>query len=66
MRCVADAEQPYGYWGGNVPIILVVNDQGGGVIQCSTEDTSPTLRAEAHQHLPVVVIDEDTDREKVL
>lgn len=47
-------------------ILITLNDQGGGSIQCSIADISPTLRAEAHQHLPVVVIDdEDTYGEEI-
>lgn len=46
-----------GTGGNNVPLLLVVNDQGGGVIQTTQKDMSPTLRAEMHQHPPLVVTD---------
>lgn len=58
-----------GTGGGNVPIVLIVNDQGGDSIGWSREETAPTLRAESHQHLPIVVIEnesENTDRKTVL
>lgn len=45
-----------GTGGNNVPVLLVVNDQGGGVIQTTTKDVAPTLRAEMHQHSPTVVM----------
>lgn len=58
-----------GTGGGNVPIVLIVNDQGVDSIGWSREETAPTLRAESHQHLPIVVIEnesENTDRKTVL
>lgn len=57
-----------GTGGGNVPIILVLNDMGGAVINWTKEEVSPTIRAQDHGHPPVVVIEDesnDTDREKV-
>lgn len=45
-----------GTGGNNVPVLLVVNDQGGGVIRTEKDDISPTLRAEMHQHPPTVVM----------
>ena len=62
-------ENAMGAGGGNVPIVLIVNDQVGGSIGWSREETAPTLRAETHQHLPIVVIEnesENTDRKTVL
>lgn len=51
-----------GTGGGNVPIILVLNDQGGGQIAWGKEETSPTLRVESHGHPPVVVVEDDGRR----
>lgn len=34
--------------------LVVLNDQGGSSINASTDDVAPTLRAESHQHEPVV------------
>ena len=45
-----------GTGGNNVPVLLVVNDQGGGVIRTEKDNISPTLRAEMHQHPPTVVM----------
>ena len=50
-------------------ILLVVNDQGGGVIHWTDEETAPTLRSQTKHHEPVVVIEyetEDVDREEIL
>ena len=48
-----------GTGGSNVPIILVLNDQGGAVINWSKEELSPTIRAQDHGHPPVVVIENE-------
>jgi len=48
--------------GGNVPLVLVVEDQGGAVIRWSADDVSPPLRAQEHGHQPLLVMDEDADR----
>lgn len=37
------------------PIMCVLNDQGGGVINVEDGNVSPTLRAESHNHEPNVV-----------
>lgn len=37
------------------PVAYVLNDQGGGVINVETGKTSPTLRAESHNHEPNIV-----------
>lgn len=59
--------QRMGTGGGNVPLILVLEDQGGAVINWNEQELSPTLRAQDHGHQPVIVIEnEDTDREKIL
>ena len=42
-----------------MPIILVLNDMGGAVINWSKEEVSPTIRAQDHGHPPVVVIEDD-------
>ena len=36
-----------------VPSVLCLNDQGGSVMDCS-EDVSGTLRAQEHEHQPLV------------
>ena len=51
-----------GTGGGNVPLVLVVEDQGGAVIRWSADDVSPPLRAQEHGHQPLLVMDEDADR----
>ena len=43
----------YGTGGGNTPIIL--NDQGGGVMNVQSDDKVGTLRAEAHGNNPIVL-----------
>lgn len=40
---------------------MVVNDQGGEVIICYTEDVAPTLRSQTKHHEPLVVIDDGSD-----
>ena len=50
-----------GTGGSNVPIILVLNDQGGAVINWSKEELSPTIRAQDHGHPPVVVMEDEAD-----
>lgn len=59
--------QRMGTGGGNVPLILIVlEDQGGGVMHWNYKELSPTLRAQMDGHPPVVVIkDDNTDREKI-
>lgn len=37
-----------------VPSVLCLNDQGGGVMDCS-DDTSGTLRAQEHGHQPLIL-----------
>ena len=49
-----------------MPIILVLNDMGGAVINWSKGEVSPTIRAQDHGHPPVVVIEDDSDAEKIL
>lgn len=50
-----------GTGGGNVPLILIVDDQGGGQISWSAEGLVPTIRAEAHGHPPLIYrTDEET------
>lgn len=44
-----------GTGGGNVPMIQVLNDQGGSSMSI-TEDKTGTLRAEEHGHQPIVNI----------
>lgn len=39
--------------GGMMPSVLCLNDQGGGVMNC-TEDMSGTLRAQEHGHQPLI------------
>ena len=39
--------------GGMMPAVLCLNDQGGGVMDCS-EDVAGTLRAQEHGHQPAV------------
>ena len=48
-----------GTGGGNVPLVLILNDQGGGVISCEKKETSPTLRAQDHGHPPIVIYETD-------
>jgi len=38
--------------------------KGGGSISWNFEELASTLRAESHDHQPVVVIDEDSDIER--
>lgn len=40
-------------------ILIVLNDQGGGVIYCEREEISPTLRTHTKHHEPIVVLQED-------
>lgn len=40
-------------------ILITLNDQGGGVMDWNSDELAGTLRAETHQHLPIVVIAED-------
>ena len=51
-------------------ILMVLNDQGGGVIQWNYDEISPALREQMKHHEPTVVIRyEETnnpDRETVL
>lgn len=48
-------------------ILMVLNDQGGGVMQWHNEEISPTLRQQMKHHEPIVVIsDDDTDRKEIL
>lgn len=48
-----------GTGGGNVPIILLVlDDQGGGIIQWNFKEKTGCLRANTKHHEPVVVIEE--------
>ena len=42
--------------------IVVVDDQGGAVMKVQTEDRSPTLRAQTHGHVPLVMKALETDR----
>lgn len=36
--------------------VVVLNDQGGSSINVESEDVSPTLRANSHQHEPVIAL----------
>ena len=42
--------------GGMMPAVLCLNDQGGGVMDCS-EDVIGTLRAQEHRHQPAVLFE---------
>ena len=42
--------------GGMMPAVLCLNDQGGGVMDCS-EEISGTLRAQEHGHQPAVLFE---------
>lgn len=42
--------------GNMMPSVLCLNDQGGGVMDCS-DDTSGTLRAQEHGHQPLILYD---------
>ena len=42
--------------GGMMPAVLCLNDQGGGVMDCS-EDVAGTLRAQEHGHQPAVLFE---------
>ena len=48
-----------GTGGNNVPLIMVVDDQGGKNISADKKNVSPTLRAQTHGHPPLVVINEN-------
>lgn len=37
-------------------ILMVLNDQGGGVMQWYKNEISPTLRAQDHGHPPNIVL----------
>ena len=50
-----------GTGGNNVPLILVINDQGGASINWNKEQVSPTLRAQDHGHPPIVVTNESNN-----
>ena len=51
-------------------ILMVLNDQGGGVIQWNYDEISPALREQMKHHEPTIVIryegTANPDREKVL
>ena len=51
-------------------ILMVLNDQGGGVIQWNRDEISPALREQMKHHEPIVVIryeqTDNPDRKKVL
>ena len=38
-------------------ILIVLEDQGGAVIHWNYDQLSPTIRAQTHDHLPIVVLD---------
>lgn len=40
-------------------IACLLNDQGGGVLNVEKGDVSPTLRAESHNHEPVLCVEQD-------
>lgn len=64
---MSELNRLHGYWGGNVPIILILNDQGGQQISCEKKEISPCLRAQDHGHPPIVVYETDNiDRKEVL
>ena len=42
-----------------MPLIMVVDDQGGKNISADKKNVSPTLRAQTHGHPPLVVINEN-------
>lgn len=51
---------------GGIAIVqpVILNDQGGSSINVETEDVSPTLRAQSHQHEPVIAFTQN-QREEV-
>ena len=42
-------------------ILLILNDQGGGVIQWDEKEVSPTLRQQMKHHEPVVVVENESN-----
>ena len=42
--------------GDDLPVVCILNDQGGSSINIENEDISPTLRAQSHQHEPVIAL----------
>lgn len=50
-----------GTGGNNVPLIMVVDDQGGKNISADKKNVSPTLRAQTHGHPPLVVTNESNN-----
>ncbi len=40
--------------GDDLPVVCVLNDQGGSSINVESDEISPTLRANSHQHEPVI------------
>lgn len=40
-------------------LILIMNDQGGTEMRIEKTDISPTLRAQDHGHLPIVMYEAD-------
>ena len=40
-------------------LILIMNDQGGTEMRIEKTDVSPTLRAQDHGHLPIVMYEAD-------
>ena len=44
--------------GGQIPgILIVLEDQGGGVIRWNFKEISPTIRSQMNGHPPVVVLE---------
>ena len=50
--------------GDDLPVVCVLNDQGGSSINVENEEVSPTLRANSHQHEPVIAFSQN-QREEV-
>lgn len=42
-------------------LILIMNDQGGTEMRIEKADISPTLRAQDHGHLPIVMYEDDSN-----
>ena len=43
--------------GDDLPVVCVLSDQGGSSINVENEGTSPTLRANSHQHEPAIAFE---------
>lgn len=49
-------------------ILMIVNDQGGGVMHWNKQGVSPTLRSQMKHHEPILVLEihDDSDAKKIL